>query len=102
MLSRLQTAIRGFYSCNCKHVASVPVIETERGSVVWTGHVEVFDLMGHKFAKQCYGWEQETPEGGVRIVTILRQTPILSPLHAVQASLRARKSKLYWRDQDPM
>ncbi len=61
-----------------------------QGRVVWDGIVEVFDLIGHPSASQCYAWAPEQHGGGKRVVVILHEPAIDSPEQAVRASIIAK------------
>ncbi|HEY3914997.1 MAG TPA: hypothetical protein VGN61_10970 [Verrucomicrobiae bacterium] len=52
---------------------------------VWSGNVEVFDLVGHP-AQICYAWRHKQEEG-VKIFTILGNHVVTSPERAVQAAI---------------
>jgi hypothetical protein len=85
----LQEAIRKAHGCESKHAASVLVEEMSRGKTVWKGTVEVFELIGHPKAKQCYAWGHAAMDtcNEVRIVTVLSLPPVDSPRKAVQVSI---------------
>ncbi len=84
----LQEAIRKAHGCESKHAASV-LVEVSRGKTAWKGTVEVFELIGHPKAKQCYAWGHAAMDtcNEVRIVTVLSLAPVDSPRKAVQASI---------------
>ena len=88
-IEALQDAIQRTHGCDSRHVASVPVKETFRGQTVWEGVVEVFDLIGHPQAQQCYAWGHRAgpDEKQSRYVAVLRVPPADSPLAAVRASI---------------
>jgi hypothetical protein len=88
-LARLQTAIKHLHGCGATWRESVPVHEVFRGQTIWKGEVEVFDLEGHPNAKRCYGWScPDGPENkGERFVTVLENSPVVSPQTAVRASI---------------
>jgi hypothetical protein len=88
-IQALQAAIHKGEGCDSKHIESVPVREMFQGKLVWEGTVEVFELIGHPQAKQCYAWGHATKNTGreVRIVTVLGLPPIETPVKAVQASI---------------
>jgi hypothetical protein len=90
-IQTLQEAIRKAYGCDSKHAASEPVEEVFQGKAVWKGVVEVFDLIGHSKAKQCYAWGHAMRDTGneVRFVTVLGVPPVVSAVTAVRASIVA-------------
>ena len=61
-----------------------------QGRVVWDGIFEVFDLIGHPSASQCYAWANNQDGGGERVVAILHEPAIDSPEKAVRASMIAK------------
>jgi hypothetical protein len=46
-LPALLDAIRHLEGCEAKWIESVPVHETSNGETVWSGEVQVFDLVKH-------------------------------------------------------
>jgi len=88
-IEALQDAIRKMHGCESRHVESVPVKETFRGQTVWKGAVEVFDLIGHPRAKQCYSWGYSTGKDSqhARYLAVLRIPPVDSPIAAVRVSI---------------
>lgn len=87
-------AIQKAHDCKAEHLASVPVLETFRGYVVWKGIVEEFSIH-HPQTERCYGWivPSDTEKDKTRYVTILGLPPIDSPLKAVQAFIAAEIRK---------
>jgi hypothetical protein len=84
-----EQAIRDAFGCDSSFVDAVPVVETFDGEVEWEGLVHTYHLEGHaEGATHCYVWAEptESPGSPHRIYTVLRQSPINSPLKAVQAS----------------
>ena len=55
-LNRLTLAVEHLHEARATWRETVPVHEVFRGAPVWRGHVEVFDLDGHKKAKRAYAW----------------------------------------------
>ena len=88
-IEELKEAIRGLHGSDARHVASVPVKETNQGKTVWEGIVEVFDLHGHPKASRAYAWMHETdnPEKPKRHIAVLHLGPVTSPETAVRASI---------------
>ena len=88
-IEAIQDAIRRLHGCESRHVESVPVHEEFKGKTVWSGTVEVFDLIGHPKAKQCYAWGHRVGDRDEksRYVVVLKAPPINSPLDAVRVSI---------------
>jgi len=88
-IEALQDAIRKTHGCESHHIESVPVKETFRRQTVWEGVVEVFELVGHPKAKQCYAWGHRAGEGDKqsRYIVVLGVLPVDSPRAAVRASI---------------
>ena len=59
-LPALLDAIRHLEGCEATWIESVPVHETHEGQTVWTGDVQVFDLVKHPKAKRAYAWSHAT------------------------------------------
>ena len=70
----------------------VPVTETFRGEVVWSGVVQVYRLEGHPEAQRAYAWS-EPVEGSERrrVFAVLEAGPVRSAAEAVRASLIQRE-----------
>ena len=85
-IDALQDAIRKAHGCESQHVQSIPVRQTLRGQTVWEGVVEVFDLVGHPKAKQCYAWGHHAGrnEKQSHYTVVLRVSPVDSPADAVK------------------
>ncbi len=94
-IEAIQDAIRRLHGCESRHVESVAVREEFQGQTVWSGTVEVFDLIDHPKAKQCYAWGHRTgaDDKGSRYVTVLKIPPIDSPVGAVRASIVQESGK---------
>lgn len=88
-IEAIQDAIRRLHGCESSHVESVPVHEEFQGQTVWSGMVEVFDLVGHPKAERCYAWGHRTGTGDnrSRYVIVLKMPPVDSPASAVRASI---------------
>jgi hypothetical protein len=85
-IEAIQDAIRRLHGCESRHIESVPVHEEFRGQTVWDGTVEVFELIGHPKAKQCYAWGHRTgkKDKQSRYIVVLRVLPVDSPVMAVR------------------
>lgn len=82
----LQDIIKKLHGCDSKYLESVPIKEEFQGKTVWEGIVEVFDLLGHPKAKQCYAWAYPD-KGKMNYVTVLKVPPVDSPRKAVQINV---------------
>ena len=93
-IEAIQDAIRRLHGCESRHIKSVPVHEESQGQTVWSGAVEVFELIDHPKAKVCYAWGQcaGKDDKQSRYVTVLKIPPVDSPITAVRVSI-ARDSK---------
>jgi hypothetical protein len=94
-ISRVQVALTHLHNCGAIWRESVPVHEVFRGETVWKGEVEVFDLNGHPKAKRAYGWSHpDGPDNKTeRFVAVLEIPPVVSPVTAVRAAIRASSKK---------
>ena len=87
-IEELRDVIRRLHGVDSSHVESVPIKEEFKGSTVWEGIVEVFELHGHPKAKKAYAWAYETDNPKKpKHVTVLQVGPITSPLEAVRAAI---------------
>lgn len=82
----LLRAVEKAAGCAAAHIGSEDVQETFKGSVIWDGRVELFELHGHPNASRAYAWEDKTKahEG---YVAVLGVDPVKSSLDAVKAYL---------------
>lgn len=89
-IKALQEAIKNTHGCDSRHIGSVPITETYEAKVVWSGVVEIFELVNHPHASICYAWghhlEQDKKKKS-RYVAVLNIPPIDSPLKAVRAAI---------------
>jgi hypothetical protein len=86
-VAELQAAIELKHLCKSVHQKTVFVHERMNAKeTVWSGHVEVFDLVGHRDAQTCYAWRHNQEEG-VKIFTILGNHVVTSAQRAVQAAI---------------
>jgi hypothetical protein len=84
----LAEAIRNRTGREPQLVEVVPVTETYQNEVVWSGIVEVFDVPGDP-PERYYAWSflDDEVSGRQRIVTVLHQPPVDSPVAAVRAAI---------------
>ena len=50
----IRTAIKAVHGCDFSHAETATVTELWEGKLVWTGEVEVFDLVAHPKADQAF------------------------------------------------
>jgi hypothetical protein len=86
----LANAIRKLHGVGSRHVGSVPVKETFHGETVWEGVVEVFDLIDHPKAKECYAWQYQDDDSKTQYTAVLKLPPVKSPQDAVKAAIVAQ------------
>jgi hypothetical protein len=90
----LKAAVEGMHNCRATFIESVPILESWKGTAVWEGVVNVFDLTGHPEAKRAYAWSEPIAETAKRqFFTVLNLPPIDSPLKAVQATIVDRQRR---------
>ncbi len=85
----LQGAIRGLCDCESVWLESVGVAETIEGKARWEEFVEVFELVGHVWARRAYAWGYPTTDGEYEYIVVLHATPVDSPAAAVRITLLA-------------
>ena|ERR1700733_3715877 len=86
-VAELQAAIELKHLCKSSHRRTVFVHERmQADETVWSGYVQVFDLIGHPGAQTCYAWRHQHVEG-VKILMILGNHVITSAHRAVQAAI---------------
>lgn len=91
-LEALETAIFINHKCKPTHRETAFVhVETKDAETVWKGHVEVFDIAGHKKASTCYAWQNL--ESGGKVFAILGNHFIDSAIKAVQAAIFVDKER---------
>jgi hypothetical protein len=82
----LKDAIQKTHGCASSFLESVPTEESFQGRVVWSGTVEVFELLGHPTAKKCYAWRFVDADTHKPVsVAVLHVPPIDTPQKAVKA-----------------
>lgn len=95
----LRDAIRHMHGVESTWVESVAVTERFHGETAWSGHVSVFDLVGHPTARRCYAWSHEVPgTTRRRFVAVLAVGPVNSPEMAVKAAIvQEGRERLGWK-----
>ena len=91
---QLQRLVELSHSCRATLVQSVPVRETFRGKLAWEGNVYIFAIEGNPEARRAYAWY--SPIAGSearRIVSVLHEGLIRSPVDAVRAAIVAEHKK---------
>jgi hypothetical protein len=88
-LELLKLQIERTENCKAVHIETVPVIEDVGGEQLWSGEVEVFDLVGHPETTRCYAWGyKEGNKGTIKIC--LNIPPVDSPEAAVHAVMAGK------------
>lgn len=83
-------AIRHMHGCKARHVETARVHETApTGEVVWSGVVEVFELIGHASAQRAYAWSEATKGTRRRFFAVVHVGRVDSAAAAVRASILA-------------
>jgi hypothetical protein len=90
-IEQLQDAIRNLHGCESSYLETVPVTERFRGETVWSGEVEVFELVDHPKASHAYAWSHKAGKNDkkTRYITVLQIPPVTSPETAVRAAVVA-------------
>ena len=86
-IQALTHRIEEAHAVRATHLQTVLVERTEKGKVLWSGEVEIFQVEGHPKAKTAYGWGMEGTGEAIEWVTILGLTPTVDANKAVQAYL---------------
>lgn len=94
-VERLKDVIRRLHGCEAEHAGTVVVSEEFGPEISWEGQVEVFDLVGHARAGQCYAWRYKRDHGMDQYVTVLRLPPVDTPAKAVQAAIVAEYKRTH-------
>ena len=84
-LPLLRIAIRETFGCDSMHIATHRV-NTEIGSVMWSGHVEQFTLTGYPYAEHVFGWMWATNSKTEKPCVVLKMWPVETPEGAVLAA----------------
>ena len=89
-----QLAVERLHGCSATFRETVRVVDVFWGEVAIDADVHVFELVGHPSAKLAYAWSQQV-EGSTepRILAILQQPPVFSPLGAVRAATVAHAKR---------
>ena len=85
-IETLQRLIAELHGCSSRHLETVSVHETFLGKTLWEGNVEVFAVIDHPRAQQCFAWASETHRKGrrARLFAVLATSVIRTPLDAVK------------------
>jgi hypothetical protein len=92
-IEALQDAILHMHGCESAYAETVPLKESFEGKTAWAGDVEVFDLIGHPTASQCYAWGFKDDAEKWQYVAVLQVPPVDSPRRAVQAYIVSQRKK---------
>jgi hypothetical protein len=90
----LASAVEKRFSSTPVHLCSVYVRDEVRGVVAWEGYVELFQLLGHTEARECYAWPIRGAASGSEYAMVLRLPPIASAFQALQAQTMLEAMKL--------
>jgi hypothetical protein len=90
-IQALQDAIQHMHGCASRHIETVNVREMFQGQTAWDGSVEVFDLIGHPTAHQCYAWAYQNDTSDWQYVAVLKVPPVNDAHEAVQAYMVSRR-----------
>jgi hypothetical protein len=85
-LEELRDTIERRHDCKAKHVNSVRVVEMAGFRKTWQGVVEVFELIGHPDARNCYAWRCGT-SAEAKYISILDIPPVISAQAAVRSAI---------------
>lgn len=85
-IENLKRAVEKTCNCRAVHRGSSAVLEGFEGEYIWDGVVEVFELYGHRRAKQCYAF-LFSENGKAVIKTVLGVPPVNSALDAVRVAI---------------
>lgn len=89
----LQDAIRNMHGVESRWIESVEIDETFEGAQVWSGEVQVFELIGHPRATRCYAWSEAAGGKRRRFFAALHVPPVDSALAAIRVSIVADVKK---------
>ena len=91
-IDKIKRAVEKAADCPASHLETVAVVDTFRGKTMWSGPVEIFELLGHAKAKRAYGWSvgEGTDE---RFTAVLEIPPVKDALTAIRASVVASTKK---------
>jgi hypothetical protein len=88
----IKKAVETLHGYAARYICSVPIDDDLGPGVVWPGIVEVFELIGHPFARRCYAWPYR--EGDQKkFAAILGVGAVESAHSAVQLAIAAKAKK---------
>jgi hypothetical protein len=85
----LRDAIKHMHGVDSRWIESVEVTETFRGETVWSGEVQVFELIDHPKAMRAYAWSHATEGTKRRFVAVLGVPPVVDAVSAVRVAIAA-------------
>jgi hypothetical protein len=91
-IEHLHRVIEHLHCCDAIHVEAVPLDLDTVSATVWTGMIDIFELIGHPRAQRCYAWllpNQSTGRGS-KVVTVLELPPVVSAETAVKIFMANR------------
>lgn len=89
-IAELRATVRRLHQCEASHTRTESVRQEVNGSVLWSGKVEVFALVGHDRALRCYAWGDLNEANQWEVTTVLAIPPVVSSETAVLAALAAK------------
>lgn len=90
-ISALREVICNMHQCGAAWLKTVHVHESCQGRILWSGDVEVFNLIQHPKAKRCYAWAhlEGSNDDKAHFVVVLEIPPVKDAITAVQAAIIA-------------
>ena len=82
-LEALKEAVEACHGAAAAFIEELPVREVFRSRTVWDGAVFTFALDSHPTADRCYALRVDG-----KILTVLHEPPVDSPMAAVRAAIR--------------
>jgi hypothetical protein len=77
------------------HLESVPVEKQVDGHTIWSGSIEIFELINHGAAKRCYAWLEIPGKAQHHFVAVLQKGLVISPESAVKAWLASKSVTIH-------
>lgn len=88
-IDSLIEVIYNLHQVVAKHVGSEEIEEIQNDKVVWSGVVDIFEVVNHPTATHCFAWEETCGKNqeDLRYVAILNTQTLRTPRQAVQKML---------------
>jgi hypothetical protein len=87
---KVGTAVERLHGFGARYLRTVHLREVFEGQIVWDGEVEVFELLSHPEARECYAWSFTDEDGKEHYTSVLDIPPVVSPETAVRAVFLAK------------